>query len=210
MEFFRQKGFIKRFNAADRRAFLAVYDFFTPRIFRYIYYKCGHDKGLAEELTQYSFVKIWEYVASHNRKGIVNIQAFLYRIARNALVDHWRKSAKAPLPLMEELIEVADDASWQVEVERGVEVRAIARVLAQIPEQYKEVIELRYFEGLEIAEICDVLEKSSNSVYVLLHRALKVVRMKILANGSGYPASAPTHDKGKGLTGIEPQAILET
>ena len=179
MEFFRQKGFIQRFNAGDRGAFLSAYDHFAPKLLKYGYFKTGANKDLAEELVQSVFYKTWEYLASDKRQAIKNIQAFLYRVARNAVIDHWRRGVKEPLPLMDELAEVSDNSAWRDSAELAFQMEELVEVMRNIPPQYREVIELRYLEQLEIAEICAVLEKSSNSVYVLLHRALRAMKLKL-------------------------------
>ena len=182
MEFFRQSKFIKQFNAGDRQAFLEAHERFAKKIFQYFYYKTGADRTLAEELTQCVFYKTWEYLASNTKKeGIRNIQAFLYRIARNLLVDHWRHGGKEPLPLFEELIEVSDNAAWVKVQDTKFRVLEVVEVLKEVAPQYREVVELKYFAQLEIPEICEVLGKSSNSVYVLLHRALRAVRLRLAA-----------------------------
>ena len=82
MQFAEEKEFIKSLNQGHQKAFLQVYDFFAPRIFRFIYYKTGQNQALAEDLAQQTFYKTWEYIQS-SKNNIHNIQAFLYGFLKN-------------------------------------------------------------------------------------------------------------------------------
>lgn len=183
MSLHKNKQLIKRLNDGDEQAFLLVYDFYTPKIFRYIYYQVGQNKELTEDLAQQTFVKAWEFIIKRG-KAVDNIQAFLYRVARNLVVDLWRNKHKESLPLMDELIETTEAAKggglrWQEEIDAKVSVEVLGKTLDQIHEHYREVLIMRYLEELEIDEIAKLLEKDKNSVYVLIHRATKALQKAI-------------------------------
>lgn len=174
------KKLLKQLNAGNEQAFIKVYDAFAERIFRHIYYKVGQNKELAEDLSQQTFFKAWEYISKG--KEVESIQAFLYRIASNLVVDLWRGKEKESLPLKDELIETTEDSPrWREVIEAKVSVEILQRSLDELNDQYREVLILRYLQDLEIAEIADILEKDKNNIYVLIHRATKALQ-KVLAD----------------------------
>lgn len=179
MSLHKDKQLIKRLNSGDERAFLEVYDYYTPKIFRYIYYQVGQNKELTEDLAQQTFFKAWEYIIKKS-KPVDNVQAFLYRVARNLVVDLWRNKYKESLPLLDDMIETTEEfPRWQEKIEAKVSVEVLAKTLNQIHQHYREVLIMRYLDELEITEIANLLEKDKNSVYVLIHRATKALQKAI-------------------------------
>jgi RNA polymerase sigma-70 factor, ECF subfamily len=175
----KDKNLLKQLNQGDNQAFLVVYDYFAPKIFRYIYYQVGRNKSLAEELAQQSFFKAWEYISS-GKKPIENIQAFLYRVARNLVVDLWRSKQKESLPLLDELIETTEGSQrWQEEIDAKVSVEFLEKTLDNIHEQYREVLVMRYLQDMTVTEISKVLAKDKNNIYVLIHRATRALRKEL-------------------------------
>ncbi len=179
MEKFKKDTFLTLFNEGQEEAFMEVYDFYTPKMFLFVYYQARQNRSVAEEIVQKVFMKAWEHV-SGDKKSIENIQAFLYRIARNLVIDYWRALDKEHLPIMEEHIDVTDDANSPVEaVDVALSVEKINDNLNKIPEQYREVIVMRFIEELSIEEMAKILSKKSNNVHVLIHRALKSLRNRL-------------------------------
>ena len=178
----KDKKLISKLNQGDEQAFLEVYDYFAPKIFRYIYYQVGRNKSLSEDISQQTFFKAWEYIAS-GKKPIENIQAFLYRVSRNLVVDLWRSKEKESLPLLDEMIETTESAQgtlrWQEVIDAKLSVEALEKTLDSIHEQYREVLIMRYLHDMTIEEIAATLEKDKNNIYVLIHRATKALRAQL-------------------------------
>ena len=177
MKFKNNEKLLQKLNAGDEKAFLKVYDFFAPKIFRFVYNKTGKDRDIAEDLTAHTFYKTWNHLVSKG-KEIENIQAFLYRIARNAVIDHWRESGRhATISLKEEMENTTEvTIAWQEEFDKKLKLEVVEKALPKIPEQYKEILLLRFMEGLEIPEIGVILNKDTNAVYVQVHRAIKKLK----------------------------------
>ncbi len=173
----QEKLLALRLKKGDPDAFAEVYDTYVDALYRFIYFKVPSRQD-AEDITAEVFMKAWQF-ASNADEDIENIRAFLYRIARNAVIDFYRKNAKRDfLPSDEALAEVADDhqASLLEAVEIKLEVESMEQLLRKLKDEYREVIILRYVEELSMAEIAAVLNKSKGSIRVILHRALKVAR----------------------------------
>jgi len=168
---------IDRLKKGDPDAFAQIYDSFVDHIYRYIFFKVS-DQHIAEDLTSNTFLKCWEYIRDE-KKEIENIKAFLYRIARNLVIDYYRTRTETTelsaavgmgdqkLPLPDELISISQDTNM------------LLKTLTKLPDDYNDLITLRYIEEYSIREIADILGKTENNVRVTLHRAIQALKNKI-------------------------------
>ena len=161
--------------------FLKIYDQYSAKLFRFVYYKVRGHKHDAEQLTQETFMRAWKYLSTHGEE-IENIKAFLYRIARNAVVDHWRRQLRhAEVELEPELIEnTLPDEEWQRRLEAKIDVEILKKSLNKLPDGYREVLTMRYLDEMAVKEIAEVIDKTENNTSVLLHRATKAAQNTIL------------------------------
>src|SRR3989339_293021 len=82
-----------RMKQKDKEAFISAYDSYLNDIYRFIYFKVGNREE-AEDLTSSVFLKTWNYIQDNNLKSYKTLKALLYRIARNAVIDHYRQKSK--------------------------------------------------------------------------------------------------------------------
>lgn len=157
----------------DTDAYGEIYDRYAPRIYRFIYFKVGN-RADAEDIASETFLKAWQYI----REGqtIKNFNAFLYSIARNLVIDHYRFEARK-----KEFEEhSADELASHANLLRGLEIKQneeqILRALKSLKNEYCEVIILRYFDDLSIGDVAQIINKSQNNTRVLIHRALAALR----------------------------------
>jgi RNA polymerase sigma-70 factor, ECF subfamily len=132
-------------------------------IYRYCYYKVGN-AALAEDLTQDTFLKYFAHNAYLERGKQM---AYLYTIARNVCVDAFRR--KKPEPLTEEL----PDTRAMEQLELKITVR---QALDTLPEQERELMFLRYVNGLSVGEAAAVLGLSRFAVYRRTSAALAALK----------------------------------
>jgi RNA polymerase sigma-70 factor (ECF subfamily) len=152
--------------------FLKLYDASADALLRYCYYKT-HDRDLAKDLVQESFLRTWRAIAAGQE--IPNPQAFLYRTAGNLVIDHYRRKKSLSLDAL------ADDGfdplgEGAAEVEALALAREARAALDTLEEPYKETMQLRYISGLSITEIAEIQEESENAISVRIHRALEKLR----------------------------------
>nr|HID14179.1 sigma-70 family RNA polymerase sigma factor [Anaerolineae bacterium] len=165
-----EHNLIERACCGERTALAELYLRYADTIYRYLYYRTA-DEALAEDLTAEVFLRVLEGIGSYNERGIPFL-AWLYRIARARLVDHWRRAGRRPVvPLDEKLpdetadIEAALDRIWSSQY--------LAELLQMLTDDQQQVIILRFIEDLSIAEVAQVLGKSKGAVKSLQHRALR-------------------------------------
>ena len=153
--------------------FLQIYDAYASDIFRFCYLKVS-SKELAEDLSQETFTRFWQAL----REGTVmrSERALLYTIARNLVIDWYRKRKETSLDVLtEDGREFAgSDAS---EVIRTAEIEEALQAVAALDEASKEVVLLRFVEGFSPQEIARLTGESANVISVRLNRAMKKVRV---------------------------------
>lgn len=165
-------------NTPESKAFLAAYDEFADAIFRFCFLKVSN-REIAIDLMQDTFAKTWEYIG---RGGTVDHwKAFLFRAAHNAVVDHYRKKKALSLDAIAEdtgFAPLSDDMS----PEEAAQVTEAHRALQALPEEFRQVVQLRFVDGLQPREIADMLGLSANVVSVRIHRGVEQLRMHMTHN----------------------------
>lgn len=155
----------------DPRAFGPLYDRYVRRIHAFVFRRMG-DATLAQDVTSATFEKALQSLPRYRWRG-VSFGAWLYRIARNEIVQAYRRD-RTPTALLD----------WQVLDEPaapGVNGHndALHTAFTVLPDADREVLTLRFFEDLDSAEVAEVLGISISAVYVRVHRALKRLRAEL-------------------------------
>lgn len=169
-----------KLSEKDKDAFVKTYDLYFDQVYRFIFFKVSN-KEEAEDLTSSTFLKTWAYVQDNSVKDYKTLKSLLYRVARNLVIDHYRKKStqveKMSLDNPESSIDIADESqNIKKQVELEDEYRQISEKLFELKDEYREIIVMRYVNELSISEIALSLEKSKGNVRVTLYRALKALR----------------------------------
>lgn len=169
---------LKLAKGGDAEAFGEIYARYAKLIFGFLY--ANLDSHLdAEDLTEEVFLRTWDALASYREKGIP-FSAFLLRVARNALYDHYRRSKFASNHVPIENVTLLDDSDPEETASNNLEHEELRQVLGELDnEDYRLVLVLRFLRELSPAETAQIMERSVGAVRVLQHRALEAVR-KIL------------------------------
>jgi RNA polymerase sigma-70 factor, ECF subfamily len=152
--------------------FTAAYETHAKPIYRFLYWKT-QDRELSEDLTSGVFEKAWR-----SRKSFKggSVQAWLYRIARNSLTDHWRKKRDVPSEAIDDFAEGADDVDAKSEIDRVLAVEQLRRALERLPEDMRDVVQLRFIENLPAKKVSQQLGITENNVRIIQFRALRKLR----------------------------------
>jgi RNA polymerase sigma-70 factor (ECF subfamily) len=168
-----EKKLIQRAKRGDPTAFTEIYDECQPAIYRYIFYKVG-DTATAEDLTSEVFVRLVEKIDHFTYRGRP-LLAWLYTIARNLITDHHRRNQKMPQFELDEQI-IVDAIDVEEIVEDELSVRQVVAAISYLTEDQRQVVVLRFVEGLDNATVAQTLDKSINAVKALQHRGLASLR----------------------------------
>ncbi len=157
----------------DADAFARLYEHFVSPLYRFVLFRV-EDRSDAEDIVQRVFLSVVESLPSYERRD-VPFAAWLFRIARNAVIDHARvRREHAPLDAAAEL---RSDGPEPAEIaEMGVERAELARALERLTPDQREVIALRFFAGLTPTETARLMGRREGAVRVLQFRALVSLR----------------------------------
>lgn len=173
-----EKQLIERAARQDPTAFGTLYELYFDKIYNYLYFKTMH-RNEAEDLTALVFMKAWEAIGNFRWQGYP-FSTWLYRIAHNQLVDHYR-TRRPSLPLeLAEHYECGDDPFEAVE--HASLLAQIRGALKNLTYEQQRVVTLRYFEGYSICEIAKMMNKAPDAVRAMQHRALRVLQPRIRAD----------------------------
>ena len=158
-----------------RKIFSELYDKYIEKIYRFVFFKVS-SKETAEDLTSEIFTRVWRTLEKGTK--LENPGAFLYRIARNIVTDYYRQRPEPQISLAD-YKEVADPAiNFEETSHTQSDLEQIKVNLANINDDYREVITLRYVEDYSISEIAKILDRPEGTVRVMLHRGLEELKDK--------------------------------
>ena len=160
----------------DSAAFAELYDFYLPRIYGFVYRRV-QDRCVAEDLTSMTFQRALENVRRSDFRN-ESFGGWLYRVASNVVVDHVRRDRRyvsmSEFDGREEPGDMALDA-----LAAALDRDQLRRALRDLPNNHREVLVLRFYDDLDVPEICAVLGCTREAMAVRLHRALRALRLAV-------------------------------
>jgi len=168
---------IERASGGDFEAFGELYGIYLDRIYRYVFYQL-REKMVAEDLTEEIFLKAWRAIGSYKGKGQA-FSSWLYRIAHNHVIDEFRSRRKQMVSLEAEMEIATEVAEPQQEMERGLTEQGMLRLISCLPQKQKQVIVLKFVEGLDNREIGQITGKSQGAIRISQMRALTALRQRL-------------------------------
>jgi len=163
------------------QAFDQLYDHYLPKIYSYILNRVGSQE-IAEDVTSKTFLKAMTKLKSFEYRGYT-FGAWLYKIAHNNIVDYYRAKKGIDVDLekvKEKLVANKGEISQEDQIERQT---ILLEAISKLPENYQQMLTLRFFEELSNQELADVLGCSKNTATVGVHRASKALRKVLIKMG---------------------------
>lgn len=164
-----------------KEMFTDLYDTHGDAIFRFCYFKTGN-RDTAKDLTQDIFIKVFNHMA---KKDIDNPKSFIYTIAKNTVIDFWRKSkslneGSLPEGFFESIAEKDN-------TESNADYSIFLSLVDKLSPSDREVILLRYVEDMSSKDMAELLGERENTVLVRISRAKEKLQnlLKNLENKNG-------------------------
>ena len=154
-------------------AFGELYSIYLYRIYRYVFYQIK-DRMTAEDITEEVFIKAWKAIGSCKGKE-KTFSSWLYRIAHNHLINTLRCMKKFTSIEENNLIEITDPKQ---EIEANTEYQDLLEMITRLPKNQKQVVILKFIEGLDNREIGQIMGRNEGAIRVLQMRALSTLRQK--------------------------------
>ena len=159
---------------ADPTRFVELYDRHVDRVYAYVSRRAGN-RSVAEDITSAVFEQALTHLRRFEWRGVPFI-AWLFRIAANALADHWQQQGRDSHDMP---AEVPDEREYK-EIERRV---SLFQLVNRLPEAQRQVIQMRFVEGHSIRDVAVALDRSEGAVKQLQLRALASLRKGMGGHG---------------------------
>lgn len=180
-----EEDLVRRARKKEPEALSELYEAHFDRVYRYMVIRVRNQAD-AEDLTQQVFLKALEHIGSYRYRGMP-FAAWLFRIAHNQLVDHWKKKSReksrmVPLEQVDEARSIGHDDPALL-TEQRADIEKVAVACQALSDNQREVISLRFAGGLSVAETARAMGKSEGAVKVLQHAALVKLRRIVCPQG---------------------------
>jgi RNA polymerase sigma-70 factor (ECF subfamily) len=169
----QQAEWLKKAQRGDPIVLGELFERYHHEVFWYLYYRVG-DMHIAEDLTSEVFLRMLAALPGY-RPLSASFQAWVFQIARNISIDHYRRSNHRQDTELGEDIPV-DSADPLKLVEQGLTAERLHQALTMLPDSQRDVIILRFINGLPIGDVAQALHKSEDAIKGLQRRALSALR----------------------------------
>lgn len=150
-------------------AYEALYKKYANRLFNYFWYRLGHQKDIAEDLLQETFMRAYQKLP-HFYLRSYSYYSYLLSIAHNVIVDYYRQPKFISL---DSVNDVPDEVTQYQKFDQQRNAELLWRAIQQLPTNEKNILLLRYKNNLSIKEIARIIGKSENAVKISLTRIRK-------------------------------------
>jgi RNA polymerase sigma-70 factor (ECF subfamily) len=184
-----ERRLVERAREGDAGAFGQIYQHYVDRVYSFVIFRV-RDRAVAEDLTQDVFVQVLRGLDAFDWRG--SLAPWLLRIARNTVVDHWRRIGRRPERTLSAVEAgeddeddnrinrlVAEEDAGLAQAEGALDRARIARAASQLTELQQQVLALRFAAGLSIRETADAMGKSEGAIKNLQHHAVRSLRFHL-------------------------------
>jgi RNA polymerase sigma-70 factor, ECF subfamily len=159
-------------QAGDMAAYGELFELYFDMVFRFVLFRTG-DRALAEDLTSETFVRALRRISSVSYQGR-DIGAWFVTIARNLIFDHVKSSRYRLEQTTSEIVELSPSTGGpEQQVLDGAITDELLRCVAKLNPDQQECINLRFLQGLSVAETAQIMERNEGAVKALQHRAVR-------------------------------------
>lgn len=157
----------------DRNDFVSFYNKYVDKIYKYVFFRVGGSRELAEDLTQDIFTKALDAFDRYDPS--ISQSAWIYTIARNHIINHAQKQ-RPQMDMEDAESEISLAVDWVSAVELSYERGRLTDALKELPDHEATLVRMKYLEGWKFADLEDVLGTSSGTLRVQATRILKKLR----------------------------------
>ncbi len=179
---------IDRATAGDREAFGELYERYINRVYKHVFYMVN-DVDVAQDLTEQTFLRALEAIQRYEKRGIP-LLAWLLRIARNLSLNNQRvqRNNSSIRKNSEDAVAASPESCCEAKL-NGEEVR---QAVGALEGDQRQVIVLRFMDGLSYADVARILGKSVGAVRVAQYRALRALRRRLEDGNLGQHYPSPS------------------
>lgn len=161
-----------------QQQFSQLYDQYIVKIYRFAFLRVN-SKPAAQDIASETFSRAWTAFNNQEQNKVQNWPAFLFRIARNLIVDLYRERGKIQVVSASAVIDTDPSLDLEGKAVFNSDMEQVKKALAGLGEEQQEVIIWRYLDGLSTKEIAEILDKPEGTIRVILHRGLNALKEKL-------------------------------
>jgi RNA polymerase sigma-70 factor, ECF subfamily len=181
---------VVRAQQGDQQAFAELYEQYSPLVYRFLRRRLDGSNEIVEDLTEDVFVKVFEKLDRYVERGLP-FSAWLYRIAHNHLVDYLRALPRTSASSLDQIADVPERETTS-DYARVLDQQSLKPALARLTPEQRQAIELRFLQGMSVAETAGAMGRSDEAVKKLQARALVNLR-RYLTPAPTTPIARPTN-----------------
>jgi RNA polymerase sigma-70 factor (ECF subfamily) len=187
---------VRRAQAYEEDALSAVFDIYYPKIYNYGLLQLREVQA-AEDLASDVMLRVLESIERYQPRG-VPFSAWVFRIARNRLVDIRRRShRRREVSLVDSLVTASAGGSPHATVERALDFGEVCFALGQLTDTQEQVIVLRFLKDLDVATVARTIGRSESAVKSIQFRALTALRRIMQGHNGALRARIPATPTGE-------------
>ena len=175
-----QENELVKLAQTDPEKFSEIYEIYFEKMYKFFYFRL-RDQGEAEDMTSEVFEKAFKKLNTFEDKGLP-FGAWIFRIARNSLIDHLRKHEKARVESLDEVLPAEEPGKDfdLCSIDRKILKEKVWEVVQKLPEKQQEIWSLK-LTGMSHKEIAKAIGTTENNVNVIMHRSLSKLK-KLLSH----------------------------
>src|SRR5919199_4688275 len=159
--------------------FSALYRAHLRDVYSYSYYRVGNHHD-AEDLTEQTFLQAYRHFERAQRESQGRpLRPWLIRIAHNLAANYYRDRSRRPQTSLEDAAVVSDPHATEDLVEGREELSAVLAGVAELPDDRREALIMRFALDMDNKEIARALGRSEGATKVLIHRAIKQLEQRL-------------------------------
>ena len=168
----QEHRWLKQCHRGNRQAFANLYESHVKRIYDYAYFKTYH-RETAEDVTSATFMKAFAAINEFDPgKG-----AWLYRIARNEIIDLFRK--KHPSLSLHDVWDIAADGDVEMDAINRENFASLHQYLQQLPAEKRDILIMRIWQDLPFQEIAAILKQNEGQCKMIFYRLIKKMQQEV-------------------------------
>lgn len=169
-----ERVIIEACQRGDTARFALLYDAYARPLYDFIYYKTHH-KETAQDIASEVFLRALSKIGQFDPER--SFKSWLYRIAQNAVIDHYRRLR--PTVDIDDIWDLASEEDIMRDADTKLLVRELQTHLARLPQIQRDILILRLWQGLSYKEIAEIVGKSEANSKMIYSRALRDLRAQM-------------------------------
>ncbi|MBZ0277913.1 MAG: sigma-70 family RNA polymerase sigma factor [Anaerolineae bacterium] len=158
----------------NQQAIMRIYEAYFPPVYQFIRLRVG-SPDTAEDLASDVFVKFVTALRGKNAPHS-SLRGWLFRVARNAIADHYGKEQHMPTETLEEWVPTSGDDEPESQFIRTLDMERARTAIRMLAPEQQEVLILRFGQMLSLQETADIMNKTVSAIKSLQFRAVDTLR----------------------------------